>query len=238
MKTMKQIGAALLDAPGTVFSKLVGWTFGVTNEDKQTSRSLVGLLGQALAFVGNKVGDFVKEHKRAIAIAFWASLMVAGAVALTLFLWPAALAALTTFSIAGLTVAGVVGGNALLQIGVFASLAVAVTSAVTFAAAAGHNFISAASRFAKNHFSFRTDPANDYASAGKSGRAGLAPALAAPAANSATGLNYESVSHSGPRHYASPLTDAVAADAVAADADAVAADAVAADNVSITSTPT
>ena len=198
MKTMKQIGAALLDAPGTVFSKLVGWTFGVTNEDGQTSRSLVGLLGKSLIFVGNKVGDFVKEHKRAIAIAFWASLMVAGAVALTLFLWPAALAALTTFSIAGLTVAGVVGGSALLQIGVFASLAVVVTSAATFAAAV----ISAAIRFAKN------DHRTDHAGAGKSGPA-AAPALAAPAlaapANSATahdsGCNSDSDSPPMSHHF-------------------------------------
>ncbi|EHL29239.1 hypothetical protein [Legionella drancourtii] len=64
------------------------------------------------------------------------SLAASAAVGLTLFLWPAALAAVAGFSVYGLSIAGIVGANTLLQIGVTAGLAFAATSVATSFAAA------------------------------------------------------------------------------------------------------
>ncbi len=70
------------------------------------------------------------------------SLAASAAVGLTLFLWPAALAAVASFSVYGLSIAGIVGANTLLQIGATAGLAFAATSVASSFLAALFNTAS------------------------------------------------------------------------------------------------
>lgn len=70
------------------------------------------------------------------------SLAASAAVGLTLFLWPAALAAVASFSVYGLSIAGIVGANTALQIGFTAGLAFAATSVASSFAAALFNTAS------------------------------------------------------------------------------------------------
>lgn len=70
------------------------------------------------------------------------SLVAGAAVALTLFLWPAALTAVASFSVYGLSIAGIVGANTALQIGFTAGLAFAATSVASSFASALFNTVS------------------------------------------------------------------------------------------------
>ncbi|PWY56572.1 hypothetical protein DGG96_05460 [Legionella qingyii] len=109
-------------------------------EDK-VNPGLLGLAVDGIKFVGRSIADFLSEHKKAIATAAWLSLVTAGAVALTLFLWPAALTAVASFSIYGVSIAGIAGANALAQIGLASVLAAAAVSAVTYVGAGFGNFV-------------------------------------------------------------------------------------------------
>lgn len=154
-KKFGKIMSAVGYLPANAFSGLTNLLLGSTSVDEKTGEPVVkpGLLGLALngiKFVARSTADFIAEHKKAIATAAWLSLAGAGAVALTLFLWPAALAAVASFSIYGFSIAGVVGANTLAQIGLAAGLAAAATSAVTYAGAAVGNFISWVAGCCKN----------------------------------------------------------------------------------------
>ncbi len=145
-KKFGKIMSAVGYLPANALSGLTNLLLGSTSvdEDGETvvKRGLLGLALDGIKFVARSAADFIAEHKKAIATAAWLSLAGAGAVALTLFLWPAALAAVASFSIYGFSIAGVVGANTLAQIGLAAGLAAAATSAVTYAGAAVGNFIS------------------------------------------------------------------------------------------------
>ncbi len=162
--TFREFATAAFLLPSNVFSGLTNGLLGsykrnartgaiktATNEDGTTTAlTNSGLLGNVLdgiKYVGRAVSNFVYNHKQAIATAFWASLALAGAAALTVFLWPAALTAVTTFTIAGLSIAGVVGANVVAQIGAVAALTAAATSVAVYATAAVVNTISAISSF-------------------------------------------------------------------------------------------
>lgn len=161
--TFKDFMIKVAYLPGTAFSGLVNLLLGSTKRNEAgkvvaVNRGLFGLVLDGAKFVGSAIADFISNHKKAIATAFWASLAVAGAAALTVFLWPAALAAVTTFSIYGLSIAGVVGANTLLQIGAVSALAFAATSVATYLTAAAVNAISAIANCFKRPSSKKEEP--------------------------------------------------------------------------------
>ena len=158
-KTKKRIEnffSGLAYAPATAFTGITKLLLGSTETDKKTgettvNRGLVGYLVDAIKLVVGLVGDgikaltraaadFLSAHKKAIAVAAWASLAVAGAVALTLFLWPAALTAVAAFSVYGISIASIVGANALAQIGLASAVSFVAASTVAYLGAAVGNF--------------------------------------------------------------------------------------------------
>jgi hypothetical protein len=154
MLTLKKIGSAIGYLPATIFSGMADLLFGYTEKhpngkvvyDTTTKRpvehdGILGLLMDGIKAIGRGISGFIADHKKAIAIAFWSSLLIGGAVGLTLFLWPAALAAVAGFTVYGLSIAGIVGTNALLQIGFAAGLAYAATSLFTYLTAGVINTI-------------------------------------------------------------------------------------------------
>ncbi|BCA97046.1 hypothetical protein TUM19329_34070 [Legionella antarctica] len=165
--------AALL--PATVFSGLTNLVLGsyqrkedgsiitkrtVDGTTEVTNRGLLGTVLDGVKYVGRAVSNFVHNHKTAIAIAFWASLLLAGGAALTVFLWPAALAAVTTFTIAGLSIAAVVGTSTIAQIGAVAALTAVATSLAVYAASTVVNGLGACATFFASRRS-TPRPAND-----------------------------------------------------------------------------
>ncbi|MDR3442103.1 MAG: hypothetical protein P4L65_03710 [Legionella sp.] len=93
--------------------------------------------------------------KRIALGALIASLLLAGAAAVSLFLLPATLAAVAAYSVYGLTVAGLVGANALVQIGAIAAL----TAAASFVAALSFAGITNAFSAVANYFSKKSPAA-------------------------------------------------------------------------------
>jgi len=84
-----------------------------------------------------------------------ASLLLASAAAVSLFLSPATLAAVAAYSVYGLTVAGLVGANALVQIGAIAAL----TAGASFVAALSFAGITNAFSAVANYFSKKSTAA-------------------------------------------------------------------------------
>jgi lipid-A-disaccharide synthase-like uncharacterized protein len=152
--TLKKFAIGFVELPATIFSGITSLVFGYTekkegkgsakaspkNQDSLISEGLLGLLLNGIKAIGKGIADFIDDHKTAIAIAFWSSLIIGGGVALTLFLWPAALTAVAGFSIYGLSIAGIAGANALLQIGLAGGLAFAATSLATYLVSGIVNF--------------------------------------------------------------------------------------------------
>lgn len=94
--------------------------------------------------------------KRILLGALIASLLLAGAAAVSLFLLPATLAAVAAYSVYGLTVAGLVGANALVQIGTIAAL----TAGASFVAALSFAGITNAFSAVANYFSKKSTAAD------------------------------------------------------------------------------
>ncbi|MCW8397192.1 hypothetical protein OQJ26_00090 [Legionella sp. PATHC038] len=156
-KKISNFFSAVGYAPATAFNFITNLILGSTETDKDTGqsvkkpgliglladgiKSLVGLLADGLKTVTRAAADFLVAHKKAIAVAAWTSLAVAGAAALTLFLWPAALTAVASFSVYGISIAGIAGANALAQIGVASALSFAATSTLAYVGAAAGNFV-------------------------------------------------------------------------------------------------
>lgn len=144
--TFQQFMKEVAYLPATAFSGLVNILFGYTKSGEkhpEVSRGLLGLILDAIKFTARFIADFIGNHKKAIAVAFWASLLIGGATALTVFLWPAALTAIATFSIFDISIASIVGANALLQIGAIGTLAFSATSLLTYTIATIANTIDA-----------------------------------------------------------------------------------------------
>ena len=171
--TFKEFAKAAFLFPATVFGGITSLLLGsykrrpngeITTDAECNALSNRGLLGSILdgiKYVGRGISNFLYNHRQAIAVAFWASLVLAGAAALTVFLWPAALTAVTTFTIAGLSIAGVVGANVVAQIGAVAALTAAATSVAVYTAAAVANTISAISTFFASRSTSRPRPSNE-----------------------------------------------------------------------------
>lgn len=147
--------------PATAFSGLANLVLGSTKKNRDgetqldvndkpvTNRGILGYALDGVKYVARSTADFIAEHKKAISVAAWLSLAAAGGVALTLFLWPAALTAVATFSIYGFSIAGIVGANTALQIGFAAGLAATAASVGTYLTAALANTFSAVAGYFK-----------------------------------------------------------------------------------------
>lgn len=146
-------------APAWTFSKVTDLLLGsykrnqngdilrVRKSESNTNSGLFGTILDVLKYSARAVSNFIYNHQTAIAIAFWSSLALAGAAALTVFLWPAALAAVTTFSIYGVSIASLVGTGLAAQVGAVAALTAAATSSVVFVSAAIVNTLNAVISF-------------------------------------------------------------------------------------------
>lgn len=162
--TIGQFFSGVFYSPAWIFSGLTNLFLGsfkkeqgryVTDEDGkyETNPGLFALTVDAIKwggsfildaskYVARTIADFISNHQQAIAIAFWASLAVAAAAALTVAFWPAALAAVTGFSIYGVSIATVVGTGFAAQVAATAGLAAIATSATVYISAAVVNAIS------------------------------------------------------------------------------------------------
>ncbi|WP_133133940.1 hypothetical protein [Legionella parisiensis] len=151
---MSKIGYLPANAFTGLSNLLLGSTVKVTDRDgvekvkmgrdgkPVTTPGLVGYIAEGIKIASRSTADFLSNHKKAIATAAWLSLLAAGAVALTLFLWPAALTAVATFSIGGLSIAAIAGASTVAQIGLAAGLAAAAASVATYVTAAAGNAIN------------------------------------------------------------------------------------------------
>lgn len=154
--TFKDFMVGTFRLPARVLSAMTTLVFGGSAFKRDGSvdekRSFPGLLGLVLngagailnlvKGVGRGLTGLIRGHQQAIASAFWMSLLVGGAAALTVALWPAALAAVANFSIAGYSIASVFGANFAVQVGVTAALGAALASAAVYSVAAVANFAS------------------------------------------------------------------------------------------------
>lgn len=154
----KEVMSTIAYLPANAFTGLSNLLLGSTVKEKGrdgvekvkmdldgkpvTTPGLVGYIADGIKIVSRSTADFLSNHKKAIATAAWLSLLAAGAVALTLFLWPAALTAVATFSIAGLSIAAIAGASTIAQIGLAAALTAAAVSVATYVAAAAGNAIN------------------------------------------------------------------------------------------------
>ncbi|HAT7073706.1 TPA: lpg2884 family Dot/Icm T4SS effector [Legionella pneumophila] len=138
--TLKQFATGVFYLPAAVFSGLTNLFLGSYAKDKRgnyiqdedgnylRNRGLIGLTLDAVKYLGTSVAHFISNHQKAISVAFWSSLVVAGAAALTVAFWPAALAAVVNFSVFGVSIASVVGAGYAAQVAATAGVAAALTS--------------------------------------------------------------------------------------------------------------
>lgn len=133
--------------PAQIFNSIVELIFGSKKENKTVS-GIAGLIldgcKAVLDFVkaiGTTITGFFMNNEKTIARAFWASLLVAGAAALTVGLWPAALAAVASFSVAGYSIASLVGTGFAAQVAATAAVAATLTSASVYTLAAVSSFV-------------------------------------------------------------------------------------------------
>ena len=113
------------------YSKYVENTNGVEVRIPVKQRpGLLGLIANGVQWLGSAISSFMYNNRMGAGIWFWSSLFVAGAAALTLFLWPAALAAVAGVSVFGVSIGAIAGASVLAQIGLSAAvIATAVTAA-------------------------------------------------------------------------------------------------------------
>lgn len=141
--TFKKFATVAAELPATILAGGSKLLFGYTAADKTEKKGLFPYLFDGIKYVMRGLSNAISKHKTAITIAFWSSLILASAVALTLFLWPAALTAVASFSIAGVSIAGLVGAGIFAQVGLIAGLTFLATSIATYIGAAIVNGIKA-----------------------------------------------------------------------------------------------
>jgi hypothetical protein len=152
--TFKDFAKGALLLPATVFNGILDLLLGSYQRDEDgkikldrsnkelTNRGLLGAILDLVKDIARGVSNFLHNHEDAIATAFWVSAALAGAAALTVFLWPAALAAVTTFTVAGYSIAGVVGTGFAAQVGAVAALTAVASSAAVYTVATIANTIN------------------------------------------------------------------------------------------------
>jgi hypothetical protein len=135
--------------PAKILAFLVGLIIGDrvrrkdgTIDEGKTSPSLFGLIldiGRGILNFGKAIGKgitgFLRNQEGAIATAFWMSLLLGGAAALTVAYWPAALNFVVNFNIAGYSIASLVGADFVAQVAATAGVTVLATSALVYATA-------------------------------------------------------------------------------------------------------
>jgi hypothetical protein len=158
--TFKGFMSATFRMPARVFGALLALILGDYGRKRDGSidqkKSFLGMLGLVLEgaklildlskAIGRTMTNFIKNHQQAIASAFWMSLLVGGAAALTVALWPVALAVATGFSMGGYSIAALVGSGFAAQIGAVAGVAAVLSSAAVYSVAAVANFFSLVAR--------------------------------------------------------------------------------------------
>ncbi|HAU1605860.1 TPA: hypothetical protein JBJ19_13635 [Legionella pneumophila] len=153
--TLKQFATGVFYLPAAVFSGLTNLFLGSYAKDKRgnyiqdedgnyvRNRGLIGLTLDAVKYLGTSVANFISNHQKAISVAFWSSLVVAGVAALTVAFWPAALAAVVNFSVFGVSIASVVGTGYAAQVAATAGVAAALTTAGVYVGATVVNAFNA-----------------------------------------------------------------------------------------------
>lgn len=148
--TFKEFMRDTFRSPAAIFDNIVKLILGDHARKKDGSADkeakpflgLLGLIMEGVKWIGKNVTGFLKNHRDAIASAFWLSLIVGGAAALTVAFWPAALAAVANFTIAGFSIASVVGTGFAAQVGATAGIAAVAASVATYAVATVANFVN------------------------------------------------------------------------------------------------
>lgn len=115
-----------------------------------SDRSFPGVIGGAINLVKgllsmvksvfNGLTNLVSDNTDAIASAFWVSLLVGGAAALTVAYSPAALAAVVGFKVLGYSIASVVGSSFTAQVAATAGVGAVLGSAAVYSMATVINF--------------------------------------------------------------------------------------------------
>jgi hypothetical protein len=181
--TFKELATGAFYLPARIFSGITGLLLGedyVNSKGKKAVfNGLFGVTVDAVKFVLNVllgavqyiansllnaakylvrgISNFIGNHQKAIAVAFWSSLVVAGAAALTVALWPAALAAVTGFTIGGISIASLVGTGFAAQVAATGGVAAIATSAVVFTGAAIVNTLTGIRDFFVNRRNAKAD---------------------------------------------------------------------------------
>ncbi|CAM2744777.1 hypothetical protein [Legionella worsleiensis] len=96
----------------------------------------------AVDYVARGFSGLIANHAKAISVAFWTSLAVAGLAVLSVAFWPAALAAVVNFTVAGVSIASLVGAGYVPQLLAVGGLAYLATSASVYVVAAVVNTIN------------------------------------------------------------------------------------------------
>lgn len=205
--TFKQFATGVFYLPALALSGITALTFGATYLDKEgEERNFRGLFGLAVdgvravanfafdaaKFVARGITNFIANHQKAIAVAFWSSLVVAGAAALAVAFWPAALAAVTGFTVGGVSIASLVGTGYLAQVGAVAGVAAVATSAAVYVSAAFINTINAIASLFSSRKGGGTPPP-------QSGGSGEPDADHQTGRNPLSGLNNDLANNSGLR---------------------------------------
>lgn len=143
--TFKQFMKAVFFAPADLLNRLF---FGYDYRDENTRKKehVTGLMELALAavyIVGSAISQLVANNRKTISLALWLSAAAVTAAVLTVAFWPAALAAVTGFSIYGLSIASVFGTSFTASLVGTGVVAAALTSAAVIASSAVVNTISA-----------------------------------------------------------------------------------------------
>lgn len=128
--TFKDFAMGIFRLPATILNAFMALIFG--------GEQRAGLLDYAkfvlfntldfITFLGRSLSNLINNNKLAVASAFWASLIIAGATALTLFISPAALNFVANLKIAGYSIALLVGTDPTLQIITGAGISAGLTS--------------------------------------------------------------------------------------------------------------
>lgn len=143
--TFKELAKATLRFPGNIVTWTTGFLLGSTSRDEYgrtiKNPGLVGTVALLTTRISRSLGDFFANHRDAIAVAFWASLVVAGAALLAVSVVPGLLAAVAGFSVYGLSIAGIVGAEAIAQLAAIGILATLATSLVVYVGATINNIV-------------------------------------------------------------------------------------------------
>lgn len=139
--TLKEFVVTTLRLPATILGGLSTLILGDYDRDEHgvakkqgVFRGILGLTLDLVKYIGRNITNFLVDHKDAIATSFWLSLLAAGAAAAVVAFWPAALAAVTGFTIAGYSIGAFFTGFTA-QVAATAGVAAVLTSAAVYSVA-------------------------------------------------------------------------------------------------------